>query len=234
MSHDSAAAADQGPAARCGLLHHGALVLFCVALATPAVLHAQQANRTGGSLGVEPRLGFWWDRLESDQNVEYADEPGRFGALRLTSSLTSRLRAVAGIGYARLDAAYVETVRRPNGDVLTATTRREHVPVTAGVDLDLNGGRTVVSLGLEAGADWSRSLVTSRTGPPPIDVHADEMSRSWGIGLAVIPSITVRRSVSSGLDLAVSLQTFNGSGNLERGDFLRTPAATFGVRWSMR
>ena len=91
-----------------------------------------------------------------------------------------------------------------------------------------------MSLGLDAGAEWNRSPVTSRTGPPPFLLDPDERSPDWSVGLVIMPSVTVRRAMSSGLGLSLILQAFWDEGTFERGDFLLAPIASVGMRWSIR
>ncbi len=207
-------------------------VLISSTISTTSVDAQELATARGFS--VEPRLGWFWDSREDAPDADFASHAGRFGAVRLSKALAPRLRAVASAGYARMDDAFTGTVVRSDDEILTVTMRREYLPVTAGLELDVAGERTAIAIGLEAGAAWYRSPVTNRTGPPPFIVPNDALSREWDVDFAFLPSVTVRQSITRRLTASLTAQSFNNLSSFERGAYLETPVLVIGVAWSIR
>ena len=204
----------------------GALSAIAVAAAPISVAGAQQAGR---AWRVQPTAGLW---VQEDRGVSTANRLGQFAGLEVSRQHGARTRLTASTGYYRIGDA-LEVMTTGQGQPRTEVYDVELVPVSAGIAHDVwqsagTGHAVAISLGLEAGAAWSRDHFVRSTGPDPIG--GPPGPGEFSPAFLAAPALAVRRAVARQLEATVGVRTLLAFGDLTPGVL---PTFSAGLAWRL-
>jgi hypothetical protein len=182
---------------------------LAAALGSPAIAGAQQdiGSASASDWRIEPTAGIW---RQHDRGPATNRRVGQFFGLGFSRQSGTHTQLTASLGYYRLGEA-LEVLSTAQGQPRTEVYDTELLPISAGVAADLwRGDATAVNLGLELGAVWGRDRLARSSGPEPLAGTPDD---DWTPAFLAAPSLRVRRSIGSRLDLTATGRLLLGFGD---------------------
>ena len=172
-------------------------ILLGTVLSLALVTAPATAQEASNRFRLEPYVGAYNDSYDISPD---GDNTGlRLGA-RVGYDVGRRGRLLADVAYTR-----TANVSNPQGLENYFVYDNVWALTTAGVEYDVITGSNSIALGIRAGAGWRRNDLTGKVGAPA--PHTDWYS---GGGFSpidvVVPSLTLRREVTRGAGVFVTLE----------------------------